>query len=229
MIVTIHQPAYLPWLGYFDKIIRSDCYVYLDTVQFEKNSFTNRNRILTPQGPLWLTVPVKLRGHMTSTMNDIEIDNGQPWRQKHLRSIYSNYKKSPRFEERYVRLEELYKEEDHLLSDLCFRHLRFWFEELGIRTRLLKASELGIDSKKSELVLDICKHLHADRYISGALGADYLDTAVFEENGIEVEFQNYAHPVYPQLWGTEFVPNLSIVDFWMNAAGYERIAEGRLS
>jgi hypothetical protein len=227
VIVTIHQPAYLPWLGYFDKIIRSDWYVFLDTVQFEKNSFTNRNRIKTPQGPLWLTVPVKLKGHMSALMSEIAIDNSQPWRMKHLRSVQSNYKKAPRYEYCYSRLERLFEQEDGLLSDLCFRHLEFWFEELGIRTKLVKASQLDVDSKKAELVLDICKTLHADKYVSGSLGQDYLDVAPFERSGIEVEFQQYAHPSYPQLWG-EFVPNLSIVDFWMNTDHYDLIVgEGK--
>src|ERR1035437_4150954 len=103
MILTAHQPAYLPWLGYFDKIIKSDIFVYLDTVQFEKNSFTNRNKVKTPQGAAWLTVPVKIKGHIGKTMMEIEIDNSQDWRKKHLNTIFMNYKKAARFEECYAR------------------------------------------------------------------------------------------------------------------------------
>src|SRR5450631_1867991 len=97
MIVAIHQPAYLPWLGYFDRIAASDLFIFLDTVQFERNSFTNRNRIKTASGPIWLTVPVRLRGHMEKILNEIEIDNTKGWKKKHLRAVEQNYHRAPMF------------------------------------------------------------------------------------------------------------------------------------
>lgn len=95
MILSIHQPAYLPWLGYFDRIARSDKFVYLDNVQFERNSFINRNRIKTANGPIWLTIPVRLKEHFNKTIADIEIDARQNWKRKHLRSIEQNYRHAP--------------------------------------------------------------------------------------------------------------------------------------
>lgn len=215
MILSAHQPAYLPWLGYFEKLIRSDVFVFMDTVQYEKNSYINRNRIKTAQGPIWLTIPVKSKGHITSSLLETEIDNRQHWKEKHLKSIWLNYKKAPRFDYCYPRLETLYAEEDELLADLCFRHLAFWLEEINVERRIVRLGTLPIDSRKSDLVFDICKYFGADRYISGALGMNYLDENKFDAAGIRIEYQVYKQPVYQQLHG-EFMPNLSILDFWMN-------------
>ncbi|HEY9746184.1 MAG TPA: WbqC family protein [Oculatellaceae cyanobacterium] len=223
MIVSVHQPAYLPWLGYFDKIIRSDVFVYLDTVQFEKNSFINRNRIKTVQGVAWLTVPVKIKGHFDKTLQEIEIDNTQDWKKKHLRSIYFNYKKAPRFEVCYPKLEALYAKDYLLLSELCWEHLRFWLRELKINTTLVRASELPVSGKGSDLILSLCQHLGAKTYISGCLGRNYLQQKDFHDAGIAVEYQDYRCFPYPQLWGG-FLSHLCIVDFWMNSDEYWRIA-----
>lgn len=227
MKLSAHQPAYLPWLGFFDKIGRSDVFVYLDAVQFEKNSFTNRNRIKTLRGPIWLTVPVKLKGHTSSTMKDTLIDNTQNWRMKHLRSIAQSYGRAPFFGPRYPRLEALYEESFDRLSDMCFSHLQFWLSELGIERRIIRQSELPEMGLKSELVLNLCRHLGADCYLSGALGRAYLDLSAFRASGIRVELQDYRHPVYPQLHG-DFLPNLAIVDLWMNASDPPAFWQGTL-
>ncbi len=223
MILTAHQPAYLPWLGYFDKLIRSDVFVFLDNVQYEKNSYINRNRIKTPQGAIWLTIPVKTRGHTSSTLRDTEID-GDLWKAKHLKSIWLNYRKAPRFETCYPRLEKLYSERDDRLSDLCFRHLEFWLAEIGIEKKIVRASELPINGRKSDLIHEICAYFRADRYISGALGRNYLEEEKFASSGISIEYQQYSHPTYPQLHG-EFMPFMGIVDFWMNTDRFALISE----
>ncbi len=219
MILTAHQPAYLPWLGYFDKLIRSDIFIYLDSVQYEKNSFTNRNKIKTPHGELWLTIPVRTKNHMNRILKDIEIDLYKNWERKHLNSIYLNYKKARRFEICYPILEKLYQAKYKLLSDLCFEHLLFWLQVIGIKKNIVKSSELGVYSKKSDLILDLCRYFKADCYISGPLGKNYLEEEYFEKNGIKIEYQNYKHPVYPQLWN-DFLPHMSILDFWMNSDEY---------
>lgn len=217
LTISIHQPAYLPWLGYLDRIAASDLFVFLDTVQFEKNSFTNRNRIKTPQGVIWLTVPVLAQGHLTRTLAELKIDNRQDWKRKHLRSIEQNYRRAPRFDERVERLASAYSVASDYLVELCFDQLRFWLEEFGIDTRIVRASELAIEGSKSDLVLALCKRLKATRYLSGPLGRDYLQESQFIEAGIAVQYQEFAHPVYPQLYG-EFVPALSALDYWMNSA-----------
>lgn len=215
MIVSIHQPAYLPWLGYFDKIAKSDVFVYLDTVQFEKNSFINRNQIKTRQGAQWLTVPVKTKGHISSTLMTTLVDDLQPWRKKHLKSIALSYARSPNFDALYPHLEEQLLADTPLLTELCWQQLQFWLSDLGINTRVVRASELGLESRKSELVLDICKALGASTYLSGALGRQYLVEDDFCCHDIQVIYQDYKHPVYCQQ-GADFIPYLSVVDFRMN-------------
>ena len=216
MILSAHQPAYLPWLGYFHKIASVDVFVYLDTVQFEKNSFINRNQIKTPQGAQWLTIPVKTRGHMSGSLRTTTIDDSQAWRSKHLKSIEMNYRKAPRFHERFPKIEALLRMPESNLAEYCLNQLRFWLAELGIaNTRIVRSSELPIASSKSDLVLDLCRHFSAQRYLSGALGRDYLVDADFREAGIAIEYQSFKSPVYPQLWGA-FIPNLGVIDWWMN-------------
>jgi len=216
MIATIHQPSYLPWLGYFDKISRSDMYIFLDSVQLEKNSYSYRNKIKTPQGTLWLTIPLKMKGHTSKAINEVLIDNSQQWKKKHLKSIYHNYKKSPYFDELYPKLESLYGVDYDLFSELTYKHLMFWLNELNIKSRVVKSSDLSIDSRKSDLILDLCNHFNADKYISGAQGKDYLVEDGFISNSIEIEYQDYKHPVYQQLYG-DFVSHLGVIDFWMNS------------
>lgn len=215
MILSAHQPAYLPWLGYFDKIARAKVFVYLDTVQFEKNSFINRNRIKTPQGALWLTIPVKTKGHTSGSLRTTEIDDAQPWRAKHLKSIEMNYRKAPRFEERFPKIEALLRRPESNLAEYCFYQLQFWLNEFAIDTRIVRSSELPVESTKSDLVLDLCRHLSAGHYLSGALGRDYLIEDDFKRVGISIEYQSFTPQTYPQLWG-DFIPYLSILDWWMN-------------
>ena len=214
MIVTIHQPAYLPWLGYLDRIASSDVFVFLDSVQFEKNSFTNRNRIKTPKGPLWLTVPVKLQGHLQKVLSEIEVDDKQNWKKKHLRSIEQNYRQASAFND-IERLAALYDPDVSLLSDLCFDQLKFWLTELGIKSRVVRASELAVEGKKSDLILTLCRKVGGDTYLSGPLGRGYLEEEKFAAAGITVRYHDYVHPTYPQLFG-EFLPAMGVADYWLN-------------
>jgi hypothetical protein len=220
--ITIHQPAYLPWLGYFDKIKKSDVFIFLDSVQFEKNSFINRNKIKTANGPIWLTVPVFSKNHFQTSLKYTEINNKANWRRDHFLSIYYNYRKAKRFDECYEKLKLLYEKEYTFLSDLCWSQLLFWLNELKIDTKVIRASDLNIQSKKSDLILDLCKYFEADCYLSGSLGKDYLVEGDFHKEGIKIEYQNYQHPIYEQLWRV-FLPNLSIVDLWMNSDQFDLI------
>lgn len=216
MKVSIHQPAYLPWLGYFDKIRQSDLFVYLDTVQFQKQSFQNRNKIRTPGGAVWLTVPVMSKGVLLGTeLRNLAINQAVPWRKKHLRTIEMNYGKAPCFHSVMDWLAPFYADEWRGLSDLCFEMLAKMVEQLGIKTKIVKASELDYEvGSKSDLVLNICKGVGASSYLSGSLGVDYLDLDSFEASGISVEFQNYQHPEYRQVY-SGFEPFMAAIDLMM--------------
>lgn len=222
MIVSIHQPAYLPWLGYFDKIARADLFIWLDNVQFQKNSFQNRNKILTKDGPAWLTVPVRTSGVLYETpLKDVEIDNSKNWRGKHLASIRMNYGKAPRFDGAFSALSRFYEREWHTLDLLCRDMLDYFNVLLGVTTPIRRASEMSPGGAKSDLVLDLCRKAGATTYLSGALGRDYLDLASFAAAGIAVEFQDYKHPAYAQAY-PGFTPNLAVIDLLMNEARPER-------
>ncbi len=216
MLVSAHQPAYLPWLGYIEKIVRSDVFIYLDTVQFEKNSYTNRNKVKTSNGITMLTVPVKIKNHISSIMSDMLIDYSQDWQKKHFNTIWMNYKKAPYFNDVLPLIEKFYTEKYEYLSDYCFDYLQVWLKFFDINTPIVKSSTLDLHSSKSDLVLEICKSQGADRYLSGIMGKNYLDVEKFKNEGVEVEFQNYQPKKYPQLWNDEFVPCLGIIDYAMN-------------
>ncbi len=214
-ILIAHQPAYLPWLGYFHKIALSDIFVILDSVQFEKNSFTNRNKIKTAQKPVWLTVPVLLKNHFKKTIKEIEIDNSQDWPKKHWKSIYLNYKKAPYFNKYSDFFEDFYKKKWDYLTNLNEYLLKWFLKELGIKVKYYKASELNLEGYKSDLVLNMSKKLGADLYIFGTLGKDYVEKEKFARQGIEIYFQDYGYPLYPQLYG-KFLPYMSIIDLLFN-------------
>ena len=156
---------------------------------------------------------IDIVAHAFSDENDIE---KQDKTIKHLKNIFFNYKKSPFFDELYPKIERLYQQDFDLFSDLAYQHLLFWLSELHIETKIIKSSSLDINSKKSDLILDLCSEFDADKYISGALGSGYLDEGDFKKKDIEVEYQNYQHPQYTQLHG-DFLPNMSVVDFCMNS------------
>lgn len=222
LIMSAHQPAYLPWLGYFDKIKRSDIFIFLDTVQYEKNSFTNRNKIKSANGPIWLSVPVIKTDHFNKIMSEMPLDKNYKWQKKHLIAIQMAYSRAPNFKRIYPQLQELYAKDYENIVDVTWDHLQFWLKILQINTKIVKSSHLNVTSKKSDFVFDLCTAVGADQYISGAMGINYLDTDRFTKSGIQIEFQEYRHPVYPQLYG-EFIPNMGVVDFVMNAEDFSII------
>lgn len=215
--VAIHQPAYLPWLGYFNRISQADVFVFLDSVQFEKNSFINRNKIKTPQGPQWLTLPVLTKDYQLKPLCELEIDATKNWKAKHLKAIEANYKKSKNFASFFPQLSEQIEVASSNLSDLCFDQLRFWLSQLQLNTQIIRSKDLELKETKSNLILEICQKLKATHYISGPLGRNYLEIAAFEAVSIQVSFQHFEPPRYSQLFG-DFEPYLSVVDAFFNVA-----------
>lgn len=221
-VVSIHQPAYLPWLGYFHKVAASDVFVFLDTVQFEKNSFTNRNRIRTRDGTQWLTVPVNLKGHTARQISEIEISSDERWKRKHTGSIQMSYGKAGHFDRFYPDVERFILNAGNSFSDLVYDMTIHFLEKLKIDTEVIRSSALPVDGRKSELVMNICKHLGADVYLSGKLGRDYIDGEHFRENGVEVAFQDYRHPVYRQTYDG-FFEGMCVLDLLMNTGKAEAL------
>jgi len=216
MIISINQPGYLPWAGYFNRIARSDVHVVLDHVQFEKNSFVNRNKVLGPSGPFWLTVPVRTKGKFGSLpICEIEIDASQHWQRKHLQSIRSAYGRAPYFGDYWPIIEKAVSSDNSRLSALCGDLTGRLLQALDIETKVCRSSNFDFQQAKSDLVLEICRHFDATRYLSGPFGRDYLDLQSFEDAGVAVEFNDYTAAPYAQQ-SSEFVPNLSVLDLLFN-------------
>lgn len=217
MIVSINQPAYLPWLGYFHRIAVSDLHVVLDHVQFEKNSFTNRNKIRTVDGWCWLTVPVRTKGKFGNLpINALEIYNKGNWAKKQWRTICQNYRKAPYFEDHRFFFESIYKRDWKYLSELCGEITNYLLDALNITTPLLFSSQMSPEGVKDELVLNLCQKIGASTYISGKLGKNYIHEPLFEQAGIKLVYQDYSHPMYSQWGRSSFEPYMAVIDLLFN-------------
>lgn len=212
--LAVLQPGYLPWLGFFDQMRRADVFVYYDDVQYDKHGWRNRNRVKSPTGAHWLTVPVRHSGLDRPRILDVEVDHG-PWARKHVGTIRQYYKDAP-FLDRYApELEELLQRRWERLVDLNLAVTAKLADWLGIVTPAFRSSDLHIDGERSERLLKLCRHFGATRYLSGSAAASYLDVELFGRHDIVVNWQEYVHPTYPQLHGA-FIPYLSAVDLLLN-------------
>lgn len=214
MIVSVHQPQYLPWLGYFDKIDKADVFVLLDNVQFKKNEWQNRNKIKTANGWQWLTVPVMYK--FPQLINEVGVNNKDKWQHRQRQTIISNYKKAPDWALLEDFFEEIFSSEWQSISQLNIHLVKKLVEILGIKTPLYVASELGeFPEDPDERLIALTKHFDADVYLAGGGGKGYMDMGKYTKAGLEVIFQEYEHPVYDQLFG-EFEPFMSVVDLIYN-------------
>ncbi|GJQ59448.1 MAG: hypothetical protein D8M57_09880 [Candidatus Scalindua sp. AMX11] len=213
MLITIHQPQYLPWLGYIDKIDKADVFVILDNVQFKKNEWQNRNMVKTSLGWQWVTVPV-LNKYLEKIV-EVRIRNDTNWRRKHLQALITNYSNSPYFHKHIDFFEEIYSKRWETLVTLNLTIIKYLIQAFGIKTKLIIASDLLLRDEPTERLIDICKTQNSKRYLSGKDGAKYMDLQKFKAEGIEIVYQYFKHPVYNQLYG-EFIPNMSAVDLLFN-------------
>jgi hypothetical protein len=217
MIVSINQPAYLPWLGYFHRIAVSDVHVVLDHVQFEKNSFTNRNKIRTRENWCWLTVPVQTAGKFGHLpICEIEIANEKNWAAKHWNSLRLNYGSAPYFSQHAAFFEGVYTRQWQRLADLTREITAYLLDAFGIKTPFHFSSQMAVSGKKDELVLNLCRELGAKTYLSGPLGRNYLREDIFQSSGIAVRYDDYRHPMYPQAH-PGFEPYMAALDLLFNA------------
>ena len=219
MILSAHQPHYLPWLGFFDKIARSDAFVYLDCVQFKTREFQNRNKIRTRDGDIWLTVPVISKGRGRQPIGEVAIDNSLPWQRQHLNSLRTWYGSAPFFKDYIAFFEAVYESRWDKLADLNTHIAGFFLEQLCIKTPVHYESQCGTVKTKTERIIELCLALRADTYLSGAGGRQYLDEGRFAETGIKLVYQEFAHPRYHQQFMKDkggFLPYMSIADLFFN-------------
>lgn len=221
MIVAAHQPNFLPWLGYFDKMRKADMFVTVDHVQMERQSFQNRTRIKTAEGARWITVPV-VQLSRDERVADKRIDNSREgrfrWGRKMALTLKYAYQSAPHYADYAPALTEILEGRWDLLADLNHRLIDFCREALKITTPMVRSSEMKISGARSEMVLDMCRQLGAKAYLSGAgASKDYLDVAAFERAGIEVLWQEFQHPQYEQRPpASPFVEKLSVLDLLFN-------------
>jgi len=215
MNVVILQPSYIPWRGYFHQIARADLFIFYDDVKYDKNGWRNRNRIKTPRGPRWLTIPVHTAGVETNhtPICEIQTDASRPWAASHLSSIHQAYAQAPFFEPVYALLRELYAEQPVLLTDFTVPTTIALARALGIHhTRFLRSSSLtGIHGTKTRRLIEILTQVGATHYISGPSARDYIEEDLFREAGIGLEYMHYDYPPYPQLY-PPYDPQVSIID-----------------
>lgn len=216
MRVAIHQPQFLPWLGYLDKIDRADCFVLLDSVQFKKNEWQNRNRIRTADGWQWVTVPVL--HDFGQHIKDVRINDKVDWRAKHLKALENHYAHAAHREPALGGLRALYGRSWDGLSALNIAVLRWLLGEFGIKTPLRLSSDMRLPEDPTERLIEICRAVGATSYLAGAGASDYMDFGKFERAGIPVEVQEFRHPVYRQCY-EPFVPGLSAIDLLLTCGG----------
>jgi len=229
--VSIMQPAYLPWLGYFDRIGRSQLHVILDHVPIDHNSvtkFTNRNKIRTANGSMWLTVPISTKGEARhDPITELKIPPDTKWQKKHWNTIRCSYSKAPFFRNHADFFESVFHQEWSHLYPLLEKIENYLLDILQIHTPRIRSSTLSPVKRKSELILEICQKVGASTYISGPFGRDYLDLESFSKVGISVEFHEYNHPTYNQLHDG-FEPYMSVIDLIFNhGSNSQQIITGR--
>ena len=214
MRLAAHQPQYLPWLGFFDKMDRVDLFVLLDTVQYKKNEWQNRNRIRTATGWQWLTVPVRYRYPMA--LREVPINEAAPWRRKHRQALLTQYARAPHYREVADPLIAVLEEPHSDLAALNCRTVKIIAGLLGVQTPILLASELeGLPEGADNRLIALCRRLGCSSYLAGDGGQEYMDLESYRRAGIGVEFQSFRHPVYRQTH-PGFEAAMSSIDCLMN-------------
>ena len=215
MKVAIHQPNYLPYLGFFHKLSLVDTFVIMDDTQYDKK-FTNRNKIKVPGNWIWLTVPINKK-HKFVANKIVEINNEENWQSDHFKKINHSYSNSEFFKKNYKTFfEKIYsKKWDHLFT-LNYELIIQLIDWLDIKIEVIKESELNVKGNSTERLVNISKKIGAETYVSGIGGKEYMNKKMFETNNIKIEYQNFKCPIYKQVFNSEFIPNLSIIDLLFN-------------
>lgn len=221
MIVAIHQPHYIPWLGYLDRMVKSDLFVILDHVQFERRNYQNRTMIRLEGEARWLTVPV-VQVSQKERIVDKAVDNSEGgsrrWGPNHFKTLKYAYRKAPFFAHYEKRLRDILEAHWTQLVDLDLAMLDFLRDAFEIRTPLRRSSQMHAQGARSDLLLNLCREVGPGATFLGGLGGSrhYLDLPAFSAAGIGVVWQEFKHPVYPQCGEEEFIPGLMAFDLLFN-------------
>ena len=221
-LVGVHQPNFLPWLGYFAKIAKSDTFVIYDSAQFAKTggTWTNRVKLLMNGAGNWATMPVVRAYHGTRRTDEMLIDDTSPWRSKLLKTIRQSYAKAPFFTETLRLVESLVELPETNIARFNEHGIRAVMQQLGLTTPLMKSSEMNVEGSATEALIAIVTRAGGTAYLSGDGATGYQENEKFEAAGLGLEKLNFAHPTYPQGSNGEFVPGLSVIDalMWIGPA-----------
>jgi len=214
---TILQPGYFPWLGFFNQMWLSDVFVFLDDVQYDRRGWRNRNKVKSINGSIWLTVPVIQKGRFRQDLKDTLIDNSHQWAIKHIRTLEFNYRSAKFFECIFTEIESILTQGFEFLVDLDIAIIDAHRKWLGLEPiQIFRSSDIVVkDNDKTGRLVEICRSIGINEYISGPLCRNYLDINRFSEAGINVFLHEYKHPNYNQINGT-FLPFLSTIDLIFN-------------
>lgn len=218
-VVAIHQPNFFPWIGYFDKIARSDVFVFLDHVQLPKTGggWSNRVKMLVAGEARWVTAPVRRAFHGVAPINEIEWVDEQPWRAKLLKTLSASYAKAPHYRDTMVWLEPLILRPEGNLARFNMAVIRAVADRIGLsHAYCVTSSSLGGQGQANELLIDLMRKVGGDCYLCGGGAAGYQNDEAFAAAGMKLCYQRFTHPVYAQIGQPDFVPGLSIVDALMN-------------
>lgn len=216
-LVVIHQPDFMPYLGFFHRLLIADIYIVLGNVQFvndSSRSWTNRDKIKTPNGAKWITVPVN-KCPRNTMINEVTISSAIDWKREHLTALQINYKNSPCFGEVYPHIEKLYSNEAEYLADFTFASIKMLMSLLDIDIAVLYSSDLNVEGTSNTRIARLVKAVGSHRYLSGIGAKDYYDPEIYKNEGVEVIWQEFTHPVYPQQFD-DFITNLSSIDLLFN-------------
>lgn len=215
MVLSAHQPNFMPWIGFFYKMIQADKFVLADDVQYTTHGYTNRVEIKTSHGKKWLTVPVLTRGKGFQKIKDVQIENSQNWRHKHWDTLRLNYRYASYFEHYAEFFEKIYEKKWKYLIDLNMNVIDFVCNKLDISKPIHISSELSLKEGTTERIVEMAKNLGCSHYLSGISGKKYLGEKEFLEAGVVLDYASFVHPEYHQQF-EGFVPNLSIIDLLFN-------------
>jgi len=214
MIVTIHQPDFLPWLGFFERWRAGDLLIILDDVQFLRRGWHHRDKIKTPNGAQWLTVPIRKKALYSQKINTVQIDYSRDWQKAFLETIRHSYSKAPNFTRTFQKIRTIIEQNFTLLLDLNIALLQYCASVLEITTPMVFASEFNVTSRKTERLVELVQAVNGTVYLTGMGSKDYLEEEEFSKAGIDVRWQQFSDSPYPQLHG-EYLEKLSVLDYLM--------------
>ena len=215
-ILASIQPCYLPWRGYFHVIQQSDIFVFADNLQYNKQNWRNRNRIKTVNGPIWLTVPIQRQSSRgRANINEVMIDNSRQWGLGHWDMICQAYHRAPFFEKYQAFFKEMLFRQWEKLDDLVICLTEYICNLLKIKVQFVRASDIDVQGRKMDYLVDMCRKLDATHYLSGPSAKSYIEEEKLKDIGVTLQYQNYNYPTYPQLHG-QFADHMSIIDLLFN-------------